>query len=157
MTKFSLCLLVRKDLLQRYLILHPIIEDRLYHLVSKLRALLIHVAIEVNLSLNIFRTLLQRCKPQLYKSSSCFLLSKLYPIVSYFSLLRYIYSSSLANVKFTQTALFEKPAAIEQDFLARAITSHLQTHGCTVVVGENKDLVNLVLNFYYMVSHYLVY
>jgi len=35
---------------------------------------------------------------------------------------------------------------LDEKFLMRAITSHLQTGGCTLVVGSQKDLVNLVVN-----------
>lgn len=34
----------------------------------------------------------------------------------------------------------------ERDFLASAITSHLQTHCCSVVVGTNVDEINLWVN-----------
>jgi len=34
----------------------------------------------------------------------------------------------------------------DKDFLARAITSHLQTHGCTVVTGNHKEKINMFIH-----------
>eukprot|EP01121_Diplochlamys_sp_Union-15-3_P015612 TRINITY_DN5203_c0_g1_i1.p1 TRINITY_DN5203_c0_g1~~TRINITY_DN5203_c0_g1_i1.p1 ORF type:complete len:318 (-),score=52.49 TRINITY_DN5203_c0_g1_i1:50-1003(-) len=63
-----------------------------------------------------------------------------------------IFGTKLVPVKFKQTLFANKQTLLVKktedemaktvDFLSRAVTSHLQTHGSTVVIGDNEDDIN---------------
>jgi len=105
--------------LQRYLLLHYIIEDRMFQLVAKIRTLL-------NKSP---KTSLTSFTPQLS------------PFVSN---LENLYISSLPIIRFAQTLFSENSETHE--CLARAVTSHLQSHGCTVVIGDDLKIINMFID-----------
>jgi len=52
-----------------------------------------------------------------------------------------LYTSCLSPVRFSQTIFYDTDA-FEFDFLAKAITSHMQTHGCTVITGNDEIVIN---------------
>jgi hypothetical protein len=116
-TRFSLSLLFRKKHLERYLTLYRVVQEHMLHLVKKLRAVLLWPQRESGLAQ--FRSFLP-------------------PFLRHMEAL---YSSSLPPVKST-TIFCTQEISYKYEFLARAITSHLQTHGSTVVVGSDEDSVN---------------
>jgi len=59
--------------------------------------------------------------------------------------LNHVFHSSLQPVKLSQT-LFYEANAYELEFLSKVITSHLQTHGCTIVIGDNTPLINMFID-----------
>jgi len=61
--------------------------------------------------------------------------------------LDWIYESYLPLVKFSQTLFFgSNSMEFDKDFVGKALTSHLQTHGCTIVIGEKKGVINMFLD-----------
>jgi len=118
-TKFSLSIIVNRTHLQRYLVLHRVVEDRLFQLVSKLKALLNKNP----------KTALEAFGAQLG------------PFITN---LENLFIASLPSVNFTQTLFFE--GSQTHECLARAVTSHLQSHGCTVVLGDDTKLIDMFVD-----------
>jgi len=52
-----------------------------------------------------------------------------------------LFTSTLPAVKLRNTLFFNSPFDFES--VSRAVTSHLQTHGCTVVTGNDEETVNM--------------
>jgi hypothetical protein len=116
-TKFSLCLLVQSHFLPHYLLLHSMIEDRMFQLVSSLRALMA-------------------------KSKDTRALSKFSKLLPAFTKnVEQLQNSGLGSIDFGKTFICNQNL-FEKEFVARAITSHLQTCHTTVVLGSNVGLVN---------------
>jgi len=55
-----------------------------------------------------------------------------------------LYLSFLPLVRFNQTLFSDSSETHE--CLARAVTSHLQSHGCTVVIGDNLKMINMFID-----------
>jgi len=155
-TKFSLSLIMERKHLDRYLVLQSVIEDRIMQLVCKLQALLMKMP---SIALKTFSSQLE------------------VPMCN----LEYIFRTQLPAFSFSQTLFcLELPnqhhnnvssqqlsisnlgsipmaaplySMFDKEFIARCITSHLQTHGCTVIVGRNEEKINM---FIYALSLFLI-
>jgi len=57
-----------------------------------------------------------------------------------------LYNSQLTPLKFSQTAFSISEQDIDIDFLSRVLTSHLQTHGYSVVIGDDEKAVNMLVD-----------
>eukprot|EP01113_Clastostelium_recurvatum_P002350 TRINITY_DN1097_c0_g1_i4.p1 TRINITY_DN1097_c0_g1~~TRINITY_DN1097_c0_g1_i4.p1 ORF type:complete len:649 (-),score=122.12 TRINITY_DN1097_c0_g1_i4:12-1958(-) len=115
--KFSLSFLTRQDHLQRYLVLHPIVIDRMAQLVSKLRVMLADGSV-----------------PKFNQDLTAFIIN-----------MDALYRSSLRpspQIELTPFYNPSQPSPEEIEFLARAVTSHLQTHGSALVTGSDESQVN---------------
>jgi len=119
-TKFSLTLVIPKDNLTRYLLLHSVVEDRMTHIVSKLKAI--------------------------FNKDPANAMEIISPFLEHFVYnIDRLYHCYLPPVKFSQT-LFIKTTAFDFDFLARMITSQLQTHGSTVIIGDDPKTINMLVD-----------
>ena len=130
-SRFGLQVLIASDFLDEYLYMHPILEDRLVRVASRLRALL-----NATRGVQPHVTIKQFSSSQLYSFTTG--LSALYSP-----------SSSLEKCAISSRVLLLNPIFTQQitpDFLARAITSHLMTHRSTVVVGKNIKYVNQMIS-----------
>jgi len=120
-TKWALVSFVRSELLERYLLIHDVVYDSINHLSV------------------LFQDLLKDRPPDQA-------LKVLRPQLELFVWnLAPLEKSSLPQLQFA-TTLFTRGPLFSMEFLARMITSHLQTFGCTVVIGENIDTVNSVID-----------
>lgn len=125
MTKFCLAIFTRKSNIDRYLAIHHFVEDRMFQLVCKLRVL---YGLSSSTATESFEAFLP-----------CF--------TSYTETL---FCADLDSVQLASTPLgfdarnFTDRAAFERelDFLAKAITSHLQTPGSTIFVGGDDERIN---------------
>ncbi|MDP2435718.1 MAG: hypothetical protein Q8P67_08250 [archaeon] len=130
-SRFGLQVLFSAEFMGEYLHLHPVLEDRLTRVALRLRALL-----------NATRGM----HPQVTLKQ--FSTSQLYPFTTGLSSL-YSATNSLDKCAISNQVLLLHPVFTKQlplEFLGRAVTSHLMTHRCTVVVGRNLDLVNQVIS-----------
>eukprot|EP01117_Protostelium_nocturnum_P018020 TRINITY_DN7438_c0_g1_i1.p1 TRINITY_DN7438_c0_g1~~TRINITY_DN7438_c0_g1_i1.p1 ORF type:complete len:491 (-),score=132.98 TRINITY_DN7438_c0_g1_i1:194-1666(-) len=114
--RMSLSFIVNTAHYQKYLLMHSLVEDRLFHLVP------------------IMKNLLEKQ----FSSAMVAFTSQLGP---YISNLQQVFVSSLPPVISHKTFLSQQ-TQYPMDFLSRAVTSHLQTHGNTVVIGDNEEKIN---------------
>eukprot|EP00013_Stygamoeba_regulata_P000762 CAMPEP_0177637548 /NCGR_PEP_ID=MMETSP0447-20121125/5028_1 /TAXON_ID=0 /ORGANISM="Stygamoeba regulata, Strain BSH-02190019" /LENGTH=442 /DNA_ID=CAMNT_0019139479 /DNA_START=58 /DNA_END=1383 /DNA_ORIENTATION=+ len=118
----SLTALAKSQCLPRYLCLHEVMADRLLCLAKK------YIAIQ-NLSTETQIEALDALLP---------------PVINNLDVL---FHSVLPALRFSNTYFFSKyHTSLDADFLAKAVTSHLQTFGSTVVVGKSESTVNKLID-----------
>jgi len=117
-TLFALSLIFSLDTLPNYLRLHHVVNDRVQHLV------------------NMYVYLLKKRPPD----SALDVFSSQVP--NFIKDLDAIFDTKLAPVIFEKTMFAGTPLGDDLEFLAKAVTSHLQTHGSTVVIGTAEQQIN---------------
>eukprot|EP01102_Stenamoeba_stenopodia_P017809 TRINITY_DN6435_c0_g1_i1.p1 TRINITY_DN6435_c0_g1~~TRINITY_DN6435_c0_g1_i1.p1 ORF type:complete len:487 (-),score=63.12 TRINITY_DN6435_c0_g1_i1:68-1528(-) len=128
LTKFCLAIFSRKKNLRRYLIIHPFVEDAMFQLVCKLRALFGRIPLRAVKEFEVHLPKFVRYTEQLFTS--------------------YLQDSVDISKTILSRDLRSHNETLERDvdFLAKAITSHLQTHGSTIVTGNDKTKINMYID-----------
>ncbi|PRP80754.1 hypothetical protein PROFUN_11494 [Planoprotostelium fungivorum] len=119
-SRFSLSIVVRMKLYQKYLMLHNIVEDRMLQLVSQLQTLLVK---DWSTAINVFSVQLQ---PFVTKMED-------------------VFHSSLPPPLLSRTFVHH-PSQYTPEFISRVVTSHLQTHGSTIIIGSDPERINTFID-----------
>ena len=121
LTKRVLCLVIKISCLSRYLAIQSLVEERVVACAKRMKLLLAD-GLERDAALARFAELL----------------------VPYTAYIDALFTAHLHPAPFSRTLFCT--AAMEPEFLARCLTSHLQTHGFTIVVGPSPFECNVLIN-----------
>jgi C9orf72-like protein family len=123
-TRFSLVLLVASKHLKRYMVMRHIVEERVLRLTEKIRALLVlHPA---SMAVDVFSQL----------------------VATFSARLEPLFHSRLPRSLSFRNTMFAARSSLPRlsRFLALAITSHLQSHCASLVIGSSVSAVNRMVD-----------
>jgi len=121
-TKWGLCLFVRRSMLERYLTFHTVAQDHFVHLATMCQYMLNFYPVDTTV-----QAMTKQLEPFL-DNLNAVCKSQLPPLVmgkTYFA--------------------FNKPSPASFEFLTKAVSSHLQTHGSSVVIGADVEAVDTMI------------
>uniref|UniRef100_A0A4W3HMS4 C9orf72-SMCR8 complex subunit n=1 Tax=Callorhinchus milii TaxID=7868 RepID=A0A4W3HMS4_CALMI len=128
---YALSVILPQSELSFYLPLHRVCVDRLTHIIRKGRIWMYKV---MNRQGSVLKIIGQ--------SIISFLTTEITPVMELFSSMKAY--GVVEEVQIKETVLNDDDIgdSCREDFLHKAISSHLQTCGCSVVIGSNPDKVN---------------